>query len=93
MDISLVTVEDNNYAKGLLALISSTFTHIQTKIDYLNRNRKGMGLKLSTKKTKLMRIHAKNNNEAVVDGQEIEDVDCFDYLGARITKHEGVEDS
>lgn len=36
-----------------LALISSTFTHIQTKIDHLNRNGKETGPKLSTKKTKL----------------------------------------
>jgi len=47
------TLEDLNFADSL-ALISSTFTHIQMKNDQLNRNRKGMGLKISTKKTKLM---------------------------------------
>ena len=51
-----------------------------------------MGLKISTKKTKVMRINVNNNNAAVVDGQEGEDVDSFDYPGARITKHIGVED-
>jgi len=39
-----------------------------------------------------MRIDVKNNNAVVVDGQEIEDVDGFDYLGARVTKHGGAED-
>ena len=38
-----------------------------------------------------MRINA-NNNAVVIDGQEVEDVDSFDYLGARITKHGGAED-
>jgi len=57
-----------------LALISSTFTHIQTKIDRRNRNGKGTGLKISTEKNKLTRINVKNNKAVVVDGQEIEDI-------------------
>ena len=39
-----------------------------------------------------MRINVNNNNAVVIDGQEVEDVDSFDYLGARITKHGGAED-
>jgi len=62
------------------------------KIEPLNRNGKGTGLKISTKKTKVMRINVNNNNAVVIDGQEVEDVDCFHYLGARITKHGGAED-
>ena len=35
-------------------------------------------------------IETRNNDNAVViDGQEVEDVDSFDYLGARITRHAG----
>ena len=71
------TLQDLDFVDDL-ALISSAFTHIQMKVDHLNRNRKGTGLKISTKKTKLMRINAKNINAVVVDGQEIEDVDGFD---------------
>ena len=74
-----------------LALVSSTLTQIQMKIDRLNRNGKGTGLKISTKKTKVMRINVNNNNAVVTDGQEVEDVETFDYLGARITKHGGAE--
>lgn len=33
-----------------------------------------------------MGINTKNTNAFVADGQEIEDVDGFDYLGARLTK-------
>ncbi|KAL9955961.1 hypothetical protein ACROYT_G037368 [Oculina patagonica] len=61
-------LEDLDVADDL-ALISSTFTQIQKKIDHLNRNGKGTGLKISTTKTKLMRINANNNNAIVVDGQ------------------------
>ena len=75
-----------------LALVSSTLTQIQMKIDRLNRNGKGTGLKISTKKTKVMRIKVNTNNAVVIDGQEVEDVDSFYYLGARITEHGGTED-
>ena len=64
-------VEDNNHVRGHLVLISSTFTHIQTK---MNRNGKRTGLEISTTKTKLMGIKTKNTNAFVADGQEIEDV-------------------
>ena len=39
-----------------------------------------------------MRIKVNTNNSVVIDGQEVEDVDSFYYLGARITKHGGTED-
>ncbi len=34
-------------------------------------------------------MNAKSSNAVVVYGQQVEDVDSFDYLGARITKHGG----
>ena len=83
-------LEDLEFADDL-ALISSTFMHIQMKIDRLNRNGKGTGLKISAKKTNVMRINI-NNNAVVVDGQAVEDVDSFDCVGARITKYGGAED-
>ena len=39
-----------------------------------------------------MRINASNNNTVVVDGQQIEDVGCFDYLEEKITKYGGAAD-
>ena len=61
--------EDLDFADDL-ALVSSTFTQIQMKIDRLNRNGKGTGLKISTKKTKVMRINVNNNNAVVIDGRK-----------------------
>ena len=82
-------LEDLDFADDL-ALISRTFTQIQMKIERLNRNGKGTGLKISTKKTNVMRINVNNNNPVVIDGQEVEDVDSFDDQRARLTKHGGV---
>ena len=84
-------LEDLDFADDL-ALISSTFTQIQRKIDHLNRNGKGTGLNISTKKTKVMRINVNNNNAVIIDEQEVEDAETFDYLGARITKLGEAED-
>ena len=84
-----IMLEDSDFADDL-ALISSTYTQIQKKIDHLNRNGKGTGLKISTTKTKLMRRNANNNNAVVVDGQQVEDMDSFNYLGAKM--HGGAED-
>ena len=84
-------LEDLDFADDL-ALISSTFIQMKMKIYCLNRNGKGTGLKISTKKTKVMRINMNNNNTVAIDGQEVEDMETFDYQGARITKHGGAED-
>ncbi|KAL9972587.1 hypothetical protein ACROYT_G018921 [Oculina patagonica] len=58
---------------------------------YINGKGKS-SFKISTTKTKLIRINANNNNAIIVYGQQVEDVDSFDYLGARITKYGGAED-
>lgn len=76
-----------------LALISSTFTHIRTRIGRLNRSGKETGLKISTKKTKLTWINARNIDDAAINGQEIEDVDGFEYLGAKLTKYGGTDNN
>lgn len=34
-----------------------------------------------------MKINAENINAVIVDGQETEDVEFFDYLRARLAKH------
>ena len=88
-------MENDNHVRRLrfYRLLGSHLKYIHADSDdRLNRNGKGTGLKISTKKTKVMRINVYNNNAVVIDGQEVEDVDSFDYLGARITKYGGAED-
>ena len=48
-----------------------------------------MGLKINEGKTKAMRIHARNQEKIIINGQGIEDVNEFVYLGARVCKEGG----
>ena len=47
---------------------------------------------ISSKETKLMRMNTKNIHAVKVDGQEIDNMDGFDYLGAGLAKHGGAGD-
>ena len=48
-----------------------------------------MRLKISNEKTKAMRINARNQEKITINGQDIEDVDEFVYLGAKVWKEGG----
>ena len=72
-----------------LALIASTKQHMQLKTDRLCRVAHRVGLKVNSKKKKVMRIHSRNDDRIYIDGEEVEDVDKFVYLGATLTKSGG----
>ena len=78
-------LEDIDFADDL-ALLSSTKTHIQKKVDRLNKHSKAIGMKTSIKKTKLMRYNAKDQTPVLTDGKDVEDVDSFTYLGSIVNK-------
>ena len=48
-----------------------------------------MGLKVSTEKTKTMRINARNQDRIVVNEIDIEDVDEITSLGEKVCKEGG----
>ena len=83
-------IEDIDFADDL-ALLSSTKTHIQKKVDRLNKHSEAIGMKTSIKKTKLMRYNAKDQTPVSIDGKDVEDVDNFTYLGAIVNKTGGAE--
>ena len=85
-------LEDIDFTDDL-ALLSSTKTHIQKKVDHLNKHSKAIGMKTSIKKTKLMRYmyNTKDQTPISIDGKDVEDVDSFTYLGAIVNKTGGVE--
>ena len=83
-------LEDTDFADDL-ALLSSKKTHIQKKVDRLNKHSKAIGIKTSIKKTKLMRYNAKDQNSILINGKDVEDVDSFTYLGSIVNKTEGAE--
>ena len=83
-------LEDIDFADDL-ALLSSKKTHIQKKVDRLNKHSKAIGMKSSIKKTKLMRYNTKDQTPILIDGKDVEDVDSFTYLGSIVSKTGGVE--
>ena len=78
-------LEDLDFADDI-ALLSSTKQHIQTKTDKLAHDAERVGLKVNVDKSKLLQINSRNNDTVEVNGQEIEDVDRFVYLGATVAK-------
>ena len=80
-------LEDLIFADDI-ALISSTWSHMQRKTSRLKRNAVYVDLKMSVKKTKVRRINARRQNSIKISGSEIEDTDEFTYLGSTVTRME-----
>lgn len=72
-----------------IVLLSSTKQQIQDKTTRLNEEARRVGLKIDKEKTKAMRINARNREKIIINGQDIEDVDEFVYLGAKVCKERG----
>lgn len=79
-------LDDLDFADDI-ALISSTKQQIQDKTTKLEEEARRVGLKVSTEKTKTMRINARNQGKIVVNEIDIEDE--FTYLGAKVCKEGG----
>ena len=81
-------LDDLDFADDL-ALIASTKQHIQLKTDRLCRVAQRVGLKVNSQKTEVMRINSRNDDRIYIDGEEVEDVGKFVYLGATLAKSGG----
>ena len=78
------TLEDLDYADDIV-LLSESWRHGQTKLERLNQVSKSTGLKINKKKTESLRVNATNNNTFKVDGEDLNEVSTFVYLGATVT--------
>jgi endonuclease/exonuclease/phosphatase family metal-dependent hydrolase len=69
------------------AMVDSTEEGLQSTMNALNDTAKKYGMKINTKKTKVMRISRSGRNDVTInlEGQKIEQVKKFQYLGAWIT--------
>ena len=74
-----------------LALLSST-RQLQLKNERLSNASKGAGLKININKTKVMRFNAASEEKVIVNGEELEDVDSFVYVGAKVSTAGGADD-
>ena len=72
-----------------IVLLSSTKQQIQDKTTRLGEETRRVGLKINKEKTKAMRINARNQKKIIINGQEIKQVDEFEYLGAKVCKEGG----
>ena len=84
-------LDDLDFADDL-ALLSSTRRQLQLKNERLSNARKGTGLKINITKTKVMRFNAASEEGVIVNGEELEDVDSFVYLGAKVSTAGGADD-
>ena len=78
-------LDDLDFADDI-ALISSTKQQIQDKTRKLEEEARRVRLKVSTEKTKTIRINARDQDRIVVNERHIEDVDELTYLGAKVCK-------
>ena len=58
---------------------------MQEKTDAMATTAGNLGLKVSTKKTKGMRMNARVQENIKLNGDEIEEVDDFTYLGSKMS--------
>lgn len=77
-------LDDLDYADDL-CLISPSHQNICNKTEKLHEKAAHMGLNINLKKTKVMRINARNNNPVKVYTSNLEDVLSFTYLGSTTT--------
>ena len=84
-------LEDLDFADDL-ALISSSGRHIQTKVSNLGRYAKMTGLRINTAKTMMMSWNNPAGRQVQVNGEELETVSKFVYLGGTVTQEGGSDE-
>ena len=84
-------LEDLDNAGGI-ALLSTNVRHLQQKANVLNENAKKAGLHIHMKKTKVMHLNlTEPHPQIMIDGEELEAVDDFTYLGSNISAENSVQ--
>ena len=78
-------LEDLDFADDIV-LLAHRHTDMQAKTTTLSEEASSIGLKVSQKKTKHIRVKAKSNQPIKVYQDDVEDVEDFTYLGSRISK-------
>ena len=82
--------EDLDYADDV-ALISSRFADLQETTDRLVAIAGIFGLKINPRKTKTLRMNQKCADYIRIEGEVVEDVESFVYLGSVLDKFGGTE--
>ncbi|CAG9129638.1 unnamed protein product [Plutella xylostella] len=83
-------LEDIDFADDL-CLLSTKRQHLQSKIDDLAREAEKDGLRINCSKTKEMRLNTSDDCAVHVNGEAVERVNKFTYLGSVVDPHGGTE--
>ena len=81
---------DLDYADDL-GLLASSNPMMQRTTDNLKSVAESVGLRISIKKTKVMSINVKHPKNIVVDGNNLDHVHQFTYLGSTLTDENNVD--
>ena len=84
-------LEDLDFADDV-ALTASNWNQLQKKLNRIKSFGDQTGLKINIGKTKSLRINARQNQPLVVDGEEVEEVESFVYLGSKVSKDGGAQE-
>ncbi|CAC5375496.1 unnamed protein product [Mytilus coruscus] len=83
-------LEDLDFADDL-ALLSHLLKDIRDKTTKLHETGKKLGLKINIKKTKIMRVKTRKGGTVSIEGEDIEEVDQFTYLGSIMDRTDGTD--
>ncbi|VDO94059.1 unnamed protein product, partial [Schistosoma margrebowiei] len=76
-------LDDWDFADDV-ALLSHTHEQMQIKTASVAAVSASVGLSIHKKKTKVLKFKTKNSNPITLDGETLEDVESFTYLGSII---------
>lgn len=88
--IRMEHLEDLDFADDV-AYMSTRHADMQAKIDDVNAYSNVAGLKINVGKTKSMAINSVRPTEFTIDGQLVESVNAFQYLGSNISPDGGAK--
>uniref|UniRef100_A0A8D9EGU9 Craniofacial development protein 2 n=1 Tax=Cacopsylla melanoneura TaxID=428564 RepID=A0A8D9EGU9_9HEMI len=84
-------LEDIDFADDI-CLLSQNLNDMKNKIEDLRKESAKAGLKINVKKTKRMDINCRGNEDIMLDGEIIEKVESFQYLGSVVTTNGGADE-
>ena len=83
-------LEDLDFADDL-ALLAHSLQQMQEKTSRLGTTSSQVGLDIHPKKTQVMKMNTPSTDSVTLDGNSIEEVEAFTYLGSIIDRHGGTD--
>ena len=81
-------LNDLDFADDIV-LLAQRNADMQSKLDDIARHSTAAGLNVNAAKTKAMQVNVNNTPSFTIEGNAIENVDDFQYLGSQITPNGG----